>query len=126
MVTSRLQLELTLPIVTVQNLDEAISFVNARPKPLAAYLFTKAKAVRERVIRDVPAGGMVVNHLIFHFATHKLPFGHHGGNHPVRHLDSGAVEIVAAPPLPDPAPDVAIESRVVLAPWEVYLQQLKA
>ncbi|MDA2892333.1 aldehyde dehydrogenase family protein [Mycolicibacterium sp. BiH015] len=64
-----------LPIVTVQNLDEAISFVNARPKPLAAYLFTKAKAVRERVIRDVPAGGMVVNHLIFHFATHKLPFG---------------------------------------------------
>lgn len=64
-----------LPIVTVQNLDEAIEFVNARPKPLAAYLFTKAKAVRERVIRDVPAGGMVVNHLIFHFATTKLPFG---------------------------------------------------
>ena len=64
-----------LPIVTVQNLDEAIEFVNARPKPLAAYLFTKAKAVRERVIREVPAGGMVVNHLIFHFATTKLPFG---------------------------------------------------
>ncbi|MGW0160368.1 aldehyde dehydrogenase family protein [Mycobacterium sp. NPDC003323] len=64
-----------LPIVTVQNLDEAIEFVNARPKPLAAYLFTRAKAVRERVIREVPAGGMVVNHLIFHFATTKLPFG---------------------------------------------------
>ncbi len=64
-----------LPIVTVQNLDEAIAFVNARPKPLAAYLFTKSKAVRERVIRDVSAGGMVVNHLIFHFATTKLPFG---------------------------------------------------
>jgi aldehyde dehydrogenase (NAD+) len=64
-----------LPVVTVQNLDEAISFVNSRPKPLAAYLFTKAKAVRERVIKEVPAGGMVVNHLIFHFATHKLPFG---------------------------------------------------
>ncbi|MGU3652898.1 aldehyde dehydrogenase family protein [Mycolicibacterium sp. A43C] len=64
-----------LPIVTVQNLDEAIQFVNARPKPLAAYLFTKAKAVRERVIREVSSGGMVVNHLIFHFATTKLPFG---------------------------------------------------
>ncbi|MEH3137635.1 MAG: aldehyde dehydrogenase family protein [Mycolicibacterium neoaurum] len=64
-----------LPIVTVQNLDEAIEFVNARPKPLAAYLFTKARAVRERVIRDVSSGGMVVNHLIFHFATTKLPFG---------------------------------------------------
>src|SRR6202167_2185899 len=64
-----------LPVLTVQNLDEAIKFVNARPKPLAAYLFTKTKAVRERVIKEVPAGGMVVNHLLFHFATHKLPFG---------------------------------------------------
>ena len=64
-----------LPVVTVGSLDEAITFVNARPKPLAAYLFTKTKAVRERVIRDVAAGGMVINHLLFHFATHKLPFG---------------------------------------------------
>ncbi len=64
-----------LPIMTVQNLDEAITFVNSRPKPLAAYLFTKAKAVRERVIKEVSAGGMVINHLVFHFATHKLPFG---------------------------------------------------
>lgn len=64
-----------LPVVTVQSLDDAITFVNSRPKPLAAYLFTKAKAVRERVIKDVPAGGMLVNHLVFQFATHKLPFG---------------------------------------------------
>lgn len=64
-----------LPIVTVQNLDEAIAFVNARDKPLAAYLFTKSKDTRERVIREVSAGGLVVNHLIFHFATTRLPFG---------------------------------------------------
>ena len=36
-----------LPVVTVQSLDEAITFVNSRPKPLAAYLFTKVKAVRD-------------------------------------------------------------------------------
>lgn len=64
-----------LPIVTVQNLDEAIDFVNSRPKPLAAYLFTKTKSVRERVIREVSAGGMLVNHLLFQFSTTKLPFG---------------------------------------------------
>ena len=64
-----------LPVLTVRNLDEAITFVNSRPKPLAAYLFTKAKSVRERVIKEVPAGGMLVNHLIFQFATAKLPFG---------------------------------------------------
>lgn len=39
--------------------------------------------------------------------------------------DTGAVEIVADPPLPDPNPEVAIESRVVLAPWEIFLHQLK-
>ena len=64
-----------LPIVTVQSIDEAIDFVNSRPKPLAAYLFTRTKSIRERVIKEVPAGGMVINHLMFHFATHKLPFG---------------------------------------------------
>ena len=64
-----------LPVVTVQSLDEAIAFVNSRPKPLAAYLFTKSKAVRERVVKQVPAGGMLVNSLLFHFATAKLPFG---------------------------------------------------
>jgi aldehyde dehydrogenase (NAD+) len=64
-----------LPVVTVQSLDEAITFVNSRPKPLAAYLFTKTRSIRERVIREVPAGGMVINHLVFQFATTKLPFG---------------------------------------------------
>jgi aldehyde dehydrogenase (NAD+) len=64
-----------LPVITVQSLDEAIRFVNSRPKPLAAYLFTKARATRERVIKEVPAGGMLVNHLAFQFSTAKLPFG---------------------------------------------------
>ena len=64
-----------LPIITVQSLDEAIKFVNARPKPLSAYLFTSTRAVRERVIKQVPAGGMLVNHLAFQVSTAKLPFG---------------------------------------------------
>ena len=64
-----------LPVLTVQSLDDAIKFVNSRPKPLAAYLFTKAKNIRERVIKEVPAGGMLVNHLAFQVTTAKLPFG---------------------------------------------------
>ena len=64
-----------LPVVTVKSLDEAIDFVNARPKPLSAYLFTKSKETRERVIKEVPAGGMLVNHLAFQVSTAKLPFG---------------------------------------------------
>ncbi len=64
-----------LPVISVQSLDDAIRFVNSRPKPLSAYLFTKTRAVRERVIEEVPAGGMLVNHLAFQVSTAKLPFG---------------------------------------------------
>jgi aldehyde dehydrogenase (NAD+) len=64
-----------LPVITVKSLDEAIGFVNARPKPLSAYLFTKSRETRERVIKEVPAGGMLVNHLAFQVSTAKLPFG---------------------------------------------------
>ncbi len=64
-----------LPVITVQSLDDAIRFVNSRPKPLSAYLFTKTRETRERVIKQVPAGGMLVNHLAFQVSTAKLPFG---------------------------------------------------
>ncbi|RAU91981.1 aldehyde dehydrogenase family protein [Mycolicibacter senuensis] len=64
-----------LPVISVDSVDDAIDFVNARPKPLAAYLFTKTRAVREKVISRVPAGGMLVNHLVFQVSTAKLPFG---------------------------------------------------
>ncbi|OBF80048.1 aldehyde dehydrogenase [Mycobacterium sp. 852002-51163_SCH5372311] len=64
-----------LPVLTVKSLDEAIDFINARPKPLSAYVFTKSRETRERVIKEVSAGGMLVNHLAFQVSTAKLPFG---------------------------------------------------
>lgn len=64
-----------LPVVTVRSIDEAIAFVNARPKPLAAYIFTKSKSIRERIVTEVAAGGMVFNHAAFQWATPRLPFG---------------------------------------------------
>ena len=64
-----------LPVLTVKSLDDAIGFINARPKPLSAYLFTKSRDTRERFIKQVPAGGMLVNHLAFQVSTAKLPFG---------------------------------------------------
>ncbi|BDB39926.1 MULTISPECIES: aldehyde dehydrogenase family protein [Mycobacterium] len=64
-----------LPVLTVKNFDEAVEFINARPKPLSAYLFTKSKEIRERFIKEVPAGGMLINHIAFQVSTVKLPFG---------------------------------------------------
>uniref|UniRef100_A0A0D6R2D4 Aldehyde dehydrogenase n=1 Tax=Araucaria cunninghamii TaxID=56994 RepID=A0A0D6R2D4_ARACU len=64
-----------LPIVTVQNMDEALEFVNSQPKPLAAYVFTKNKKFEKRAVASISAGGMVVNDTTLHLVTHTLPFG---------------------------------------------------
>lgn len=47
----------------------------------------------------VPIFGICLGHQLLAGAigaeTYKLPFGHHGGNHPVRNLTTGAVEITS-------------------------------
>jgi aldehyde dehydrogenase (NAD+) len=64
-----------LPVLTVDSLDEAIRFVNARPKPLAAYLFSKSAAERDRVLAETSSGGAVINHIALHCLAPQLPFG---------------------------------------------------
>lgn len=64
-----------LPVLTYSSLDEAINFINDRPRPLALYLFTRSKAVRRRVTREVSFGGGCVNDTVVHLANPHLPFG---------------------------------------------------
>jgi aldehyde dehydrogenase (NAD+) len=64
-----------LPVLAVPSVDAAISFVNARPKPLALYVFTKRKQVEDDVIARTSSGGVCVNATIWHIANSGLPFG---------------------------------------------------
>ncbi len=56
-------------------------------------------AILELSAMGIPVFGICLGHQLiaraFGARTFKLPFGHHGGNHPVRNLESGAVEITA-------------------------------
>ncbi|WP_051637324.1 aldehyde dehydrogenase family protein [Rhodococcus sp. UNC363MFTsu5.1] len=64
-----------LPVLAVDSLDEAIAFVNARPKPLAAYVFTRSAHTRRSALSEISSGGAVVNHLMVHLVAPDLPFG---------------------------------------------------
>ncbi|MGN7762971.1 aldehyde dehydrogenase [Paenibacillus sp. 22594] len=64
-----------LPIMGFSQVEEAIEMVNARPKPLALYLFTGQRQVEEKVLSRVSFGGGCVNDTISHVANHHLPFG---------------------------------------------------
>ena len=51
------------------------------------------------LLGEVPVFGICLGHQLLSTAlggeTYKLPFGHHGGTHPVRRLDTGAIEITS-------------------------------
>ncbi len=64
-----------LPILKVRSVDEAIRFVRGRDKPLALYVFTRDKAVSERVLAQTSSGGATVNHVWLHLGVPDLPFG---------------------------------------------------
>jgi aldehyde dehydrogenase (NAD+) len=64
-----------LPVLSVGSVDEAVRFVNARPKPLALYVFAGSQRAARQVVDDVPAGGAVVNHVAMHCLVPALPFG---------------------------------------------------
>ena len=64
-----------LPVIEFDDLDEVISKIKSRPKPLALYLFTKDKSVENKVLTSVSFGGGCVNDTIMHIATNNMPFG---------------------------------------------------
>ncbi len=64
-----------LPVVPYRTLDEAIDFVNARPRPLALYVFEHDGAAIDRVLANTVSGGVAVNETIVHIAQDDLPFG---------------------------------------------------
>jgi aldehyde dehydrogenase (NAD+) len=64
-----------LPVLIYENIEDVISYVKSRPKPLALYLFTESQSLRKKVLTEVSFGGGAVNEVILQFANENLPFG---------------------------------------------------
>jgi aldehyde dehydrogenase (NAD+) len=64
-----------LPVLKVSDLDQALRFVNARPKPLALYLFSTSEQSQARVLEATSSGGVGINHAVVQLSVQGLPFG---------------------------------------------------
>ena len=64
-----------LPLIGYSRIEEAIAFVNARPRPLALYHFDHDGRRTREVLQSVLAGGVTVNDCVLHIAQSTLPFG---------------------------------------------------
>jgi len=64
-----------LPIKSYGSIDEAIDFINRRPRPLALYYFGVDHAARDKLLRKTVSGGVSVNETLMHILVDDLPFG---------------------------------------------------
>lgn len=64
-----------LPVITYNNINEAIDFVNKNEKPLAFYIFTESKTFSDKVLNETSGGGGCINDTLMHLGNANLPFG---------------------------------------------------
>ena len=64
-----------LPIIAYQDINDAITYINSKPRPLALYICSFNKKLQQEIILNTHAGGVCVNDAAFHVAVDDLPFG---------------------------------------------------
>lgn len=69
-----------LPIRRYSTLEEALGYINARPKPLAFYIFSNRERHIRKIIRETRGGGVCINECGLQFFNPELPFGGHNAS----------------------------------------------
>ena len=64
-----------LPILPFASIEEVIQHVNAGPKPLALYYFSRSTARQDHLLSRTSSGGACINDTVIHLANPHLPFG---------------------------------------------------
>ncbi len=64
-----------LPILTYNQLDEALDYIKDRPRPLALYYFGPNRSEQDYVMKNTHAGGVSINNTLVHLAQDDMPFG---------------------------------------------------
>jgi coniferyl-aldehyde dehydrogenase len=64
-----------LPVRTYRSMGEVITYVNARPRPLALYYFGPKDDDCKQLLARTTSGNVGINHTLMHVAQDDLPFG---------------------------------------------------
>ena len=64
-----------MPIKSYDQVEETISYVNDRPRPLGLYYFGSNSKEESDVLNRTTSGGVTVNDVVMHVAQEDLPFG---------------------------------------------------
>ncbi len=64
-----------LPVMTYDDLDEAIEYIERRDKPLALYVYSPDQDNIDRILKRTSSGGVTVNGVFSHYLENNLPFG---------------------------------------------------
>jgi len=64
-----------LPVISFDNIEDAIEQVKKQSKPLALYIFSKNKKKIWQIHNELSFGGGAINETVMHLTNHTLPFG---------------------------------------------------
>ena len=64
-----------LPIVGYKSLDQAVDYINQRPRPLALYIMSFDRQTQQHLLSHTHSGGVCINETVFHVAADDAPFG---------------------------------------------------
>lgn len=64
-----------LPVMTYETLDQVVSYIEARDKPLALYIYSGDDANVQKILDRTSSGGVTVNGVFSHYLENQLPFG---------------------------------------------------
>jgi aldehyde dehydrogenase (NAD+) len=64
-----------VPAMTYESIDEVVSYIAKRDKPLAMYIYTYNQDTIDKVLSRTSSGGVTVNGFFSHYLESKLPFG---------------------------------------------------
>jgi len=64
-----------LPVMTYDNLDQVIEYIEVRDKPLALYIYSQDDSSIDKILSRTSSGGVTVNGVFSHYLENQLPFG---------------------------------------------------